>query len=170
MGESGSIWSSPDGATWTDKSSGTTNTLTSVIHANEQYVAVGFGGTILTSPDGTTWAIRNSGTTKYLASVSYGNNRFVAVGDSGTVVSAIADNVGVIQTNMNKVYNRNTKVTIMTNSISAVIPTNSSLSQATVNIFSGSGKQIYSSTSKIVNNALSIPSIGFPNGLYYLTI
>ena len=50
VGSDGTILTSPDGVTWIQRSSGTTNLLNGVTFANGTFVAVGRGGTILTSP------------------------------------------------------------------------------------------------------------------------
>ena len=49
VGEDGTILTSPDGVSWTRRTSGTSNRLEGVAYGNGLFVAVG-GGTILTSP------------------------------------------------------------------------------------------------------------------------
>jgi len=84
------ILTSPDGVTWTARTSGT-DRLYGVTWGGNQFVAVGdyqYGDdTILTSPNGVTWTARTSGTPNGLRGVTWGVNRFVAVGDSGTIVT-----------------------------------------------------------------------------------
>jgi len=62
---------SPDGITWTARSSGTLKNLNGVAYGNSIYVAVGYSGTILTSPDGITWTERDSGISNYLSGVTF---------------------------------------------------------------------------------------------------
>ena len=50
VGASGTILTSPDGITWTARTSGTTNILYGVTWSGTQFVAVGGSGTIVTSP------------------------------------------------------------------------------------------------------------------------
>jgi hypothetical protein len=50
VGWNGAILTSPDGVTWTQRTSGTGNGLNGVAYGNGRFVAVGRGGTILTSP------------------------------------------------------------------------------------------------------------------------
>jgi hypothetical protein len=50
VGEWGTILTSPDGVTWTARTSGTSNLLYDVTYGNGTFVAVGEWGTILTSP------------------------------------------------------------------------------------------------------------------------
>ena len=50
VGGSGTILTSPDGVTWTARTSGTGNGLRGVAYGNNTFVAVGEYGTILTSP------------------------------------------------------------------------------------------------------------------------
>jgi hypothetical protein len=81
-GFSGTIFTSSDGATWTEQTSGNPNPLNSVAWGGNQFVAVGGSGTVLTSPDGVTWTSRNSGTTASLSDVIWSGQQFVAVGTS----------------------------------------------------------------------------------------
>ena len=79
------IYSSPDGMTWTLRSSGTQK-LNRVIWSGSQFVAVGgnpVGGTttILTSPDGVSWTPQPlTGVTGSLSAVAWSGSLFVAVG------------------------------------------------------------------------------------------
>jgi hypothetical protein len=52
VGRGGAILTSPDGATWTQRTSPTSNSLYGATYGNGTFVAVGYDGTILTSPDG----------------------------------------------------------------------------------------------------------------------
>ncbi len=88
VGRGGLLYTSPDGATWTLRASGTTNDLKSVACGNNQYDVVGLNGTILSSSDGATWTNRTSGTTNGLWNLTYANSQFIAVGDSGTIASS----------------------------------------------------------------------------------
>ena len=65
------ILTSPDGITWTEQISGTSNNLENVIFENGSFLAVGYSGTILTSPDGITWTERDSGKSNYLSGVTF---------------------------------------------------------------------------------------------------
>jgi hypothetical protein len=91
VGASGCILSSPDGTTWTTRSS-SGSTLNKVVFANNTFVVVGDGGTIRTSPDGVAWTTRTSGTTQALIDVAYGthNNTWVVVGTGGIIITATA--------------------------------------------------------------------------------
>ena len=65
VGQSGTILTSPDGTSWTERTSGTSNKLYGVTYGNGLFVTVGYSGTILTSPDGNSWTERTSGTSEY---------------------------------------------------------------------------------------------------------
>jgi hypothetical protein len=80
VGDCGTIITSPDGATWTNRSFPTDKFLYGVCYGNGVFVAVGEAGTVLTSPGGATWTSRTSGTSQSLNGVCYGNGTFVAVG------------------------------------------------------------------------------------------
>ena len=84
----GTILTSPDGTTWTSRTSGTSNELYKVIYGNSTFVTVGELGTILTSSDGITWTSRTSGTSNDLYGVTYGNSTFVADGVNGTILTS----------------------------------------------------------------------------------
>jgi hypothetical protein len=93
-GGDGSIFTSPDGNTWTNHTSRTTGWLQGVAYGNGQFVVVGEQGpapsddaTIVTSPDGLTWSDR-SPPTAYPSAVAYGNGRFVAVGINGAILTS----------------------------------------------------------------------------------
>ncbi len=79
VGDNGSIRTSPDGADWTPRPSGTNNDLYAVVHGNGRFVAVGFGRT-LTSADGVSWSEGDGYANLY--AVTYANNLFVAVGQN----------------------------------------------------------------------------------------
>lgn len=88
VGNLGTIFTSPDGSTWTQITSGTLSDLTAVCYAPAlgKFVAVGLDGTILTSTNkGATWAVQTQSLS--LAGVTYGANMFVAVGGSNVLTS-----------------------------------------------------------------------------------
>ncbi|MBI5483048.1 MAG: hypothetical protein HY888_01135 [Deltaproteobacteria bacterium] len=96
VGYSGTIITSPDGVTWTKRTSGLendfywTNELRGISFdsASGTFTAVGSAGTYLTSPDGITWTSKRKGTTNTLSDVIYANNTFVTVGAMGTVLTS----------------------------------------------------------------------------------
>jgi hypothetical protein len=76
------------GTRWTERTSGITPQLNSVISSGTQFVAVGYVGMILTSPDGIHWTKRTSGTNSTLWSVTWTGTQFVAVGEDRTVLTS----------------------------------------------------------------------------------
>ena len=77
---------SPDGITWTIRSSAADNNWLSVIYGSGLFVAVAnttVGNRVMTSPDGITWTIRSSAADNNWSSVTYGNGLFIAVANSG---------------------------------------------------------------------------------------
>ena len=80
--EGGSIMTSPNGLTWTNQVSPTTNDLMTVLWDGNQYLAAGKNGTILTSTDAQTWTNRTSGTTAFFHNISYSGSQYVAVGNN----------------------------------------------------------------------------------------
>jgi hypothetical protein len=88
-GESGTLYTSSDGADWKERSSGTDRSLKDVAYGGTILVAVGERGTVLSSPDGVVWTGRNSGTGYDLNGVGYGQGAFVAVGDGGIILTSV---------------------------------------------------------------------------------
>jgi hypothetical protein len=94
VGRGGIVLTSPDGKTWTKRTTGTTD-LFGVTYGNGLFVVVGSAGIFLTSPDGNTWTERTFDNlilskvedTQSLYGVTYGNGLFVAVGGSGKLPS-----------------------------------------------------------------------------------
>ncbi|NDC78137.1 MAG: hypothetical protein EBZ67_09745 [Chitinophagia bacterium] len=74
---------SPDGVTWTARTSAADNRWTDITYGNGLFVAVAISGTgdrVMTSPDGITWTAQASAADIAWNSVTYGNGLFVAVG------------------------------------------------------------------------------------------
>jgi hypothetical protein len=88
VGDSGTLFTSFNGAAWEERNSGTTQSLRDTAYGAKNFVAVGKGGTILSSPDGVTWTRRNSGTGDDLNGVGYGRRIFVVVGDHGAILTS----------------------------------------------------------------------------------
>ena len=91
VGDGGSIATSPDGITWTQRNASqniTGNNLEDITWNGTHWIAVGFNGTILTSIDGVSWSIATSGTTQSLRAVTWDGNQAVVVGANGTVLKS----------------------------------------------------------------------------------
>lgn len=80
VGDQGTVLSSPDGATWSVRTSGTTFALNDVTFGGERYVAVGQAGKILVSTDGLEWTGASSPSSRDLNAVVWHVDRFYAVG------------------------------------------------------------------------------------------
>ena len=99
------ILTSPDGFTWAERDSGTTQDLYDVVWGGNQFVAVGNGSSsgngiqaiILSSPDGITWTAQNSGTTNDLKAITYGDGQYVTVGLNGTILTSSDGNTWTAQ-------------------------------------------------------------------------
>ena len=77
----GSIFTSSDGSTWTERLSGATSQLNSITWSGSQFAAVGASRVICTSPDGITWTTRDSGLTNIMSfnSIIWADTQFAAV-------------------------------------------------------------------------------------------
>jgi hypothetical protein len=84
-GQSGILWTSTDGKTWTSRTSGFgANTIYGVGYGNGLFVIVGAAGLLSTSTDGITWTARTSGFAAInIYAVTYANSLWVAVGTGG---------------------------------------------------------------------------------------
>ncbi|MBL9115752.1 MAG: hypothetical protein JNJ83_12155 [Verrucomicrobiaceae bacterium] len=85
----GLLRTSPDGITWTARTSGTAQHLNNVSWLGTTAIAVGNAGTILTSTDGITWTARTSGqpTASFYDAVQTSSTT-VVVGTQGTIVTS----------------------------------------------------------------------------------
>ena len=79
VGAAGEIVTSPDGATWTPRTSGVKESLARVVFDGTRFVAIS-ANNIVASPDGVTWT-KLTGPTG-LIDLVFGNNRFVAIARS----------------------------------------------------------------------------------------
>lgn len=89
LGNTGNIATSPDGISWTTRTSGTTVSLNGGATSPTTLVVVGASGTILTSTDGgATWVPRTTGTAMGLNRVVWTGAQFYAVGNAATLLSS----------------------------------------------------------------------------------
>ena len=94
VGNVGSILTSSDGISWTERTSGTTKNLYGVTYGGGLFVTVGDNGTILTSSDGTTWTENgqnlrsNWGDAQYFKAVTYRKKLFVLGGRNGKIMNS----------------------------------------------------------------------------------
>lgn len=98
------IATSPDGTTWTGRTTATTSARNSCVWASRagQIVIVGTSGLVLTSPDGATWTSRSAAAANTWQQVAYApalgdssKGRLVAVASTGTRRIMYSDNGGV---------------------------------------------------------------------------
>jgi hypothetical protein len=88
VGEAGTLLTSPDGVTWTSRTSPATGNLYGVVYAEGQFIVV--GEDILTgTPDGVTWTREDASDdlSVPLTAVTYAKGTFVAVGTSQVMTS-----------------------------------------------------------------------------------
>jgi hypothetical protein len=86
-GDGGTLFSSADGLTWTERTVATPLDLLAITRGNGLFVAVGYGGAVRISQDGLAWARSQSGTTERLRTVASSGTRFIAAGFGALVTS-----------------------------------------------------------------------------------
>ena len=86
VGHAGLIYTmtDPSSDTWTQRTSGVTESLYSVTWAVDQYIAVGQRGVMLTSSDGITWTAETRRTQQTLYSVEFLGGKIIMTGSSET--------------------------------------------------------------------------------------
>jgi len=80
------VMTSPDGITWTIRTSAADNSWRSVTYGNGLFVAVSGSATstdVMTSPDGITWTTRTPSVNNDWSAITYGNGLFVVVSNTG---------------------------------------------------------------------------------------
>lgn len=89
VGQNGLIETSPDGLTWTQRTSGITANLNTVkwISAVSKYIAVGDSGYVLSSVDGISWNATQTVITS-VKSVAYFDGKYVIVGSNGNIYTS----------------------------------------------------------------------------------
>jgi hypothetical protein len=91
VGNAGALMTSPDGVTWTSRTAAASNNWTSVVFANNTFVAVSSTGTnnrVMTSSNGIAWTSQVSAANNNWESVAYGNEKFVAIGANGSTMTS----------------------------------------------------------------------------------
>jgi hypothetical protein len=171
VGQRGTILTSPDGATWKARSSGTTSNLNVIAYGNNQFVAVGDSGTFLISPDGATWTARSFGTSNNLSSVTYGNNQFIAVGIYGTILALKADGIGIIPRNQAVKTTHPLSITSLSNRLSIHIPTTEHPGKRLrVSMFSVNGKTVYTAETRMAGGKVDVPIDRLSWGMHLIKI
>ena len=91
------IMTSPDGVTWTARTSPTSEEWWDVTYGGGTWVAVGYGGRVMSSTNGFDWTQRSAPSNDYYT-VTYGNGLFVAVSEGGGTNQIITSPDGVTWT------------------------------------------------------------------------
>lgn len=92
----GTIWTSPDGADWTERYSDASDSFRGVTYGNNTFVAAGINGTIMTSPDSANWTDRYFNVTKSFGGLTYGNNNFVVLGGVVPEIGTWGEGVDIV--------------------------------------------------------------------------
>jgi hypothetical protein len=90
VGSSGRVATSPDGATWTPRESGTSMDFASVASSPQAIVALGHSTppVVFRSVDAVTWTEVATPAEGWLSSVAWTGTQFVAVGAAGSIVTS----------------------------------------------------------------------------------
>ena len=83
-----SVITSPDGVTWTSRTTPAITAIDVAYNGTNLFVLVGNVGAVQTSPDAVTWTTRTSGTTNTLRGVFFAAGQWIACGDAGTIITS----------------------------------------------------------------------------------
>ena len=163
VGGGGAILTSPDGASWTTRTSGTPNNLNAITWTGGQFIAVGDTGTILTSLNGVTWTPKVSGTLKNLRSITSTGNLVVTTGDAGAILTSPQDPVSIAP---HFSAQDNLPFRLESNQLFATLPSSFLGTNIRASIFTVSGNKM-----RVVNAGNSATGIAMPlgnltNGVY----
>jgi hypothetical protein len=122
VGAAGSVQSSTDGTTWTNRTTANTSLQAGVVYDNGVFVSVGTSGAIQTSTDGTTWTNRTTANTNNQLGVAYGNGVFVSVGTGGAIQTSTD---GTTWTNRNSIITIDSDAVAYGNGIFVTVVNNS---------------------------------------------
>lgn len=98
VGQSGKVATSPNGITWTQRTSGYGANLFGVAFGEGTFAAVGFfdfanpGNAVITSSDGVTWNLEEEGLPGTLNAIAYGGGLWIACGNAGHWSSSDLEN------------------------------------------------------------------------------
>lgn len=95
VGQIGAVTTSTDAERWTERNSGTSQTLNGIAWGKNTAVAVGDSGTVLTSPDLIHWTRRDAGTTDKINAVLFVDSIFLATVSSPVGGSILASSNGI---------------------------------------------------------------------------
>jgi alpha-tubulin suppressor-like RCC1 family protein len=129
---SNQIMTSPDGITWTARTSPAANSWKSITYGNNLFVAVsnsGTGNRVMTSSNGISWTSRTSAADNNWTSVCWGNNLFVAVANSGTTNRVMTSPDGISWTIRTSASNANWTSVIWASNLNLFIASNNSTSE-----------------------------------------
>jgi len=164
VGLGGIISSSSGGATWTTRSSGTTNNLFKVYWSStaSQFIAVGESGTVVTSPDGTTWTVRNTGSTGCFYdvtefSLSGSGINYVIVGQTGSLTSGTTTPLLIYSTSLtNTSWTQVTSFgAALTKTISAISYDSAGTGKLLIAGQNSSGNIVFAETTNSTSNGLT---------------
>lgn len=151
----GKIYTSPDGAEWTERPSPVAVDIRSIAYGNGKFVAITrpVESAILISPDGISWTKRASGA-DYMMRIKFVNGRFVIFGTN----SLIMDSTDGINWNIN--YGAKRKA------FSDIIYVNGRYIICGFNSIGSSTSLAGFSLKKVSDNPTGFSSIAFGNGKY----
>lgn len=85
---SSQIQTSPDGVTWTNRTTAVAQIMRAGVYANGRFVLVGQNGSSQRSSDGINWTSHPTGGADGLRGVTFGNSLYVACGENGVIFTS----------------------------------------------------------------------------------
>jgi hypothetical protein len=89
VGAQATVLTSPDGISWTVRSSGGTDRYDGVVWTGTEFVVLTKSGQVLRGTDGITWVSSQSYPPLWLEGLTWSDARFVAVGAAGTIKTSL---------------------------------------------------------------------------------
>ncbi len=153
----------------------------SIAYGNGHFVEISnittTGNRIQISLGGITWVFKDHPTIKnaqiesQLACVTYGNNQFVAAGTYGGILTSQKDSVVLsIKDNIDFLNVGMFKINIINDIIYGYAPIITSFNHLKLDLFTISGKKIYSATVEVDKGMFQIQASGIPAGKYFMSI
>lgn len=160
------ILTSPNGTSWTSRSTQKPFYLWSIIWTGTQLITVGNNGTILTSNNGISWSEITSGSSNFLLSVAVMNGQLVCVGTKGTILTSPLDPTSL------DYFRDPKKISLRFHSshLFATLPISFLGAPTNAILYTTTGNKLRAVRSRLGASEISLPLNGLSRGTYLFEI